>query len=1228
MRRIVDPNVFTVEAAHIDWLLELRKRRRLHERRSQPTEKRSRYSTALRWHVAAHRGNPGGDDGRDQGIGLPTGPFVVWRRPSVSEFEEHEVAWSRRSFFGVAETAVLEERLAYARVEVTSVHEGTIFGLADAAQPLSIVAEARLPGGTSSVQLHGSGITGLLFPSTLTIQSIVGVNVDAYHEVGDWEQVEIVGLPLPDDGSWSGVGEHDQPMGLVTELDHPRPAAIARLQRGAPPFGWDPEVASGVAAPPWQAPDLDLLVDELQAELLRHLREALIRTQVEQLLQKIDVPVPPPATLGGEQMPAAPTSAEVAPVTVVQLGVSTDPYLSLALGFGTNVEEFPDNDERTGRVKPFHAGSRWDYMITAPYQDGLDGRGDEPVELVAYALRPLPVTVPPLPVSLVAEHRGYESPPKIDQAWAASTTVSWKRPTKQTTRFRVASYAAARHAPGAPEAEALMERRDAGDLRPIAPATSQVEKDTNETAYLSDNHLVIANDPGHRAVRYSVATQNLFGLWSPWLGADHVVAQPAPMPPRIVALRVDAELPASGTVCDAVATVDLTWDWTDRRPHEVVLLGRLFPAADRSAPAPSPAPAGFDRTLAGGQAAVVLRFGGADVATVDGAVSPHLEYLSWNGNEFVAAGPAQSDKVRRYRLTVPNLQLDFAAAPHIGLALWVHGQEHLAPGHATAVTGPHVAFASDPIPRKVQPPVVPLGSMPDAEGRSHGRISWPPVAGAAGYHVYTSDEFTLLDHYDEPEPAPAATLSDRLLVLQNLFGPDPARRPFTRLTSRALTGTSLDVALPKGSRGIHVYVVITVGAGAVEGPWPDPVPLGGSAPTPFRALAAPRLATPPPPELFVSADAAGSATVTVTARPGHGVDHFDLHRVRVGEAARSFETMGPPIAVVPGAGGSGWTRSTREDGRLVWSGADSVTPSWKRVWYRTVGWGQPDGARGLVSGRSEPSNPFSVVVPPANPPELSAVSASPWTGPGAGAQDVLLSFTSPAPWRRTDLGPHRLEVRLADPTVPPAPDVNPLVDLVGDLGGLPSAPPASGSGWWREPDTSPAAYRVLVRRTSAVALVGHVRLVDPLGRVTQQSVSVPAESLLPEPEVADVQVLKLSGRGTVVSFTSASPLDYVLRITARPTRTLPIPRPKPIPFPFPLPRPPRFGRPLVVESPLGDLPVITTFPPGGGDLVVGRQKGIGRRRSYGALARVPVAVFEIRLTAPDGRSSVVTREVS
>src|SRR5204863_3552364 len=112
--------------------------------------------------------------------------------------------------------------------------------------------------------------------------------------------------------------------------------------------------------------------------------------------------------------------------------------------------------------------------------------------------------------------------------------------------------------------------------------------------------------------------------------------------------------------------------------------------------------------------------------------------------------------------------------------------------------------------------------------------------------------------------------------------------------------------LPKGSTAIHVFTVIGVNAGQVEAAWPSTL----NAADALQAFAAPRVMKPAPPTLEVIpyVDQAANpvvygAQLRIGARPGPRVRKVDIFRVRVPDAAKDLDTMGPPVASVTGGGG-------------------------------------------------------------------------------------------------------------------------------------------------------------------------------------------------------------------------------------------------------------------------------------------------------------------------------------
>ena len=142
--RIVDQTLFAAEAAYVDWAIMLRRRNV-----ELPPNFDERFS-ALRWHVAAHHGNVLSFDGEflgERGIGLPTGPFTVWRRESrPPEGEPLGFVTVNLGTLGLSVVA-LEERVAFARVATDADAPSMIFGLSDPSDPRSIVTRSLVAKG-------------------------------------------------------------------------------------------------------------------------------------------------------------------------------------------------------------------------------------------------------------------------------------------------------------------------------------------------------------------------------------------------------------------------------------------------------------------------------------------------------------------------------------------------------------------------------------------------------------------------------------------------------------------------------------------------------------------------------------------------------------------------------------------------------------------------------------------------------------------------------------------------------------------------------------------------------------------------------------------------------------------------------------------------------------------------------------------------------------------------
>jgi hypothetical protein len=1095
------------------------------------------------------------------------------------------------SFLGLTDVVSWNEgSVSGVEAAVQAPSAGTIFGFSAAPILQNFCAVASFPAGSSSVTLSAHVIDGLIVPPGVIISSAQGLIPSGAANAAGWTKIEVVGIPVAAP-LWTGIGKLTEPEGLIGALTDPLTAAVQRLQRGAPPVGWASTIAAGVSAPPWSPPGAAALVNEVNTALL-DLLNPIVRNFAPNLQagQTITVALPPPANSLGQRMSGPGTQTTVSPLVMGFMAAATDPFMSLVLGFGTAYAS-PD--------------APLDFMVTAHWEQGLDGKS-APFDQAALIPAPGMAGAPPPPANAFAQNVAVLRPLATDQDWRATTRVAWDRPLP-TPLSGAVSFAAgrARITPAQPTV-ALMASRPSGGFRPIAinAAADPPDPDFSHLNVM-DREIDIPSSPGTSQLKYGVAVQDIYGQWTPWTAIDQSLTQPGLDQVRIVSATLSPVAPSNGSACPTTLDIEFLWEWRIRTPWQITFVARMYAAASHGAPPPSlTVPVGFDRALMGGGAALAITFNGDTPSALGAVIRP----LTEGGDDFVAAfGSTQGDVTRRYRLTLSGLTLDFAATPFIGLAIWAQGQERIAPQRVSAWSNsPTIISVGDP-----RPPVIPiqhvtLGSLPDATGASHAQIGWTAQPNAIGYFVYEATEAGLLDAFNLPQPAPAATLDQRLQVLRNAFRANPLRRPFTRVNATAFIGTSMDIALPRGSTGIHCYVVIGVSSGLVESAWPGPPPPDNS----LIAIAAPRIAAPATPTIEVdqfldqgTMPPTYKASLLVTTRPGHPPKRVDIHRVRVDEAARELDTMGPPIARLRASGG-GWTVTSPQNETYIAtvSGTDAPGGSWQRVWYRAVAWTDEDDTRGLLAGRSAPSNAAWVVLPPADPPALSALLI------GGQSTDVTIQWTCASPVARTPLGPHQIAVRAAVVGAPAG--TSPLIALDATLDQLGSSEPAIGSGVWITGTVAGVTtYRAIVRRAAITDVVRFlVKITDPIGRTSEQFFTILAGPVHPAPDLENLLVQRTlvppPGRSTL-RFTSNSPLgafldgSYTVKITALPR------------VPHLLPPPPS----LTVA--LGEVPTRTPGPLLPALFIV--RSGTGPAFTYNVSAAGDVGSFVVRITAPDGQ---------
>jgi hypothetical protein len=1139
-------------------------------------------------------------------VGLPTEPFLVWARPHSATAGFNALAFTQQQLMFAGDVTLIswpEGSMSSLSLDVNAPSGGSV--LAYAAGPLisNIVAAVGMSVGASTVNISAQLINCLVVSQGVTVSAVRGLPQGGYANTPGWTLLEIVGLPVQQ-AAWSGIGKHGEPQGLVAAMTDAPTAAIARLTRGAPPFGWAPLIAAGVPAPAWSAPNFAALTGEVNTDLLDYLHDVVKNNPPNQQDSiGVTVPLPPPRNSLGQFTNKPGSTSQLYPLAMAYMAASTDAMLSLALGFGTAYPYNQSDFSVVGTVAH-------DFMITAHWEQGFDG-ASAPLDYAAIVPATSAALPPPAPANLGSQALGPLRPLNADGDWRESVRVYWDRPPAMQL-FRAASCALARvsTAPAEP-AVALMDMRASGGYRyltingVLGPPHAQDPEWWR--VHAMDREIDIPSNPGSRQLKYGAAVQNLYGQWSPWVPGDQTIVQPDLDAVRMMNVTLRPVAPASGSVCATTLELDFLWDWRIRTPQQITFVGSLYAAADHGAPPPSAIPAGLDRSLGGGGAALVITFSG-DTPSAPGCT--FVPFTEDGSSQPAAFGPGQGD-ARRYRMTLSNLSLDFASTGFIGMAIWAQGQERIAPNRLSLwQANPTVTSTGDP-----RPPVVPvfhvkLGSVPDAAGSSHVQVAWAAQPNAAGYFIYEATEASLLDAWSLPEPSQTDTLDARLKVLRDQFQINPLRRPFTRWNATLLQSTGADITLPKGSTGIHVFVVLGVSSGQVESAWP-----GG--PTPQDALipvAAPHITRPAPPMIEVRQIVDSSVTppaykanVLVTTRPGPRPAMVELYRVRVDDAAVEVDTMGPPVARLKSTAG-GWIVNQSPDpdyGPYITTvqGVDAPPGSWRRVWYRAAAWTGEDDTRGGLPGRSEASNAAWVVLPPSDGPSISALAV----GGGPTLPDVVLEWTCAAPLKRTPLGPHLIAVRASLPGTPP---LLPIFALDSTLDALLQAAPVTGSGAWIAGTTAGVTtYRALIRRAAVTDSFNFaVRITDPIGRTGSQLLTIASGPADPPPDLENLLKQKVPlppPPRIALSFESSSPVvaplsgPYMLKVTGIPV--------------FPIPFPP----PLTFTLPLGSVP--TKLPIGPPPPTYILRTGAGPLYSYHVVTTANLKGFVVRITAPNGQ---------
>jgi hypothetical protein len=901
-----------------------------------------------------------------------------------------------------------------------------------------------------SVLLSSSAIGSVTVSGPATVASIASaLPVATVLNGPSWRLLDRVGLPA--DSRFAGTYSLD-PQGRPGADEAPPRAAITRVKAGLPDAGWAAVTDLGVAAPAFEKPDASVLVTEDLAALLEAVAKLLTEQPdpAKQAETWVDIDTRAPESIHGVAGSArwqSGAAGRVRPLGSLRFAAATDPAAALALGFGTTLGRRVAPEHHPGVIAAAASGISL-FMVTVSHKVVLDDIpfvGELVLEgdLTGFHLD-VPADPVEVPAGVAARRTGLDRPAAVDRPWLEITEVSWLPPVQVAAQRLVPGTYAVLRADGAGAPDPLLEKRLAGGFEAFAAAFDP-EAEPSAQVRFDDRGLPEAFPADDPHVVYTVAAQDWFGRWSGWRSVDYTRTAVAPQIPAVTNLTVRSD--AGGSPRAASASVEVTWDWSNRTPASIAVRTQVVVS-----------PAG-------------LTPGAGSILQVGGPVEPdHVVDFSAATLDTPPPGVTEvverrSGALRTYAITVPGLVLDHAVADRIDVAMSASAIERVRPGVQGAFSQPVSTTVPSPVPPP--PPFVPAAmvwaSLPDPAGISRVTLTWTGFA--PSYVIYAADETAIARELALPSPDLDVPPAQRLVALRNVDLAS-ARRAFRRVAS-AVTAHSHAIELPRGSRLITFHAAVGVSVNGVESAFP-------SASNDFLAVATPTLARPATPVLTVRGDAGGVELSIEVSERDVPVDRVEVYRVVGRLRSGTVAAAGPPALVLPRSAG------THSGEAVRWSVSDpDPLPAWRTLCYRAVAWAAGDPAVGVVPGRSEPTGVAEAVVPAASAPDASDLRLDDVGEPGL----LLASAATAAPRERTPRGAHRVAVTVLRPgaSVTVRRDEVDRVPLV--VGALPAS---DGPSLFFYHPSDPTQARLSTRvPDDTVALT--IELTDPARRATRVS---------------------------------------------------------------------------------------------------------------------------------------------
>ena len=1042
-------------------------------------------------------------------LGMPMEPFTVWRRSA----NRREAALPIPNWYRAGDTFWWDGMTEMMRIELDVTTQVTAYGLPRADHDPVVT----VTGGPGTIVLQGGPMLGVRLDIPTAVTFARGLSLTTMANGDGWTAIERVGLPLVP--ALETASYYDaRKQGPMLALTDPLGAAVQRLDRWAPVFGWAP--LAGL--PPWVVPDTKRLIAEFGADLLPDLVAIMTAHPPPNVDAQRTAERPPRPlseftqmigtqrySLGGAGAPRAEIITR--PLQALATGVASDTWASLALGFGTGAEL----GERSGRT-----GVLDDFMVTAPWRGLIKVAmklawpwpwgAPPPVfsskevdrELAAIVLSPVLRASPLAPSPLVAAPTYVEGAPKCDAPFASAVKIETPRSQLLPGRTTASGYGIARFdKPGAGEYR-LRERPKARGWIPVGSMKPARAPEEPADPVLTDG-LVMLRDSGVARpltgaalnYQYAVAATDLFGQWSQWSTGWLALGPAGIQVPIVTVTRAQAAAgPGETDPCRVAVSAEIVWDASERSCLHLRLVVDVFdpfpaPPGPLGNPPDTPQPG-----LAAADITIGFDTGGMPTVVPPGVtVSP----LHADETEATAADPFKTDD-RRYRIAWPAIAVTYGTAKEKAVVVYAQAEERVRPGEWSSWGhAREMVIAPNPIPPPVPlplPPEFPLwASLPNAAGLSYAPVEWSPT-GAWRYRVYEATEAALLAACGQPGPVLTQGYGDRMQKLFDLHRDishlAPLKAAYRKLGTEPIlppvqaNGTMrFEALLPRGSSLIHCFVVVGVSETNMISGWPVPDANGRKG---FFAFVIPQPLRPPMPEIQARVGSGGMPEITVRCAGATPVTSIRLYRATRPVLARQVGTMTSIAEIAPNP--VSWRETVYTD--------LTAPAGWDRLQYRAVASVEDNPDKAGIAIASPASKAYALLFPPPGPPALALTEVSAQSTASA----AIVKVTTDAPRRATPIGDFFLSWVKREKGPEPERGATTLAGIpdFASVGALIASTEAAGY--------IGGILHLRLARTAGAALALAVDLKDPLSRASHVLLDVPEYVPDPVPVISQFNV--------------------------------------------------------------------------------------------------------------------------